>query len=182
MATNEAIEQRLGEAPADEAVKERLEREHGELLEELRALIPGAQVLFGFLLAIRFTSPFTELNAVQRDVYYATLLTTAVSLVLLLAPSAYHRLRFREGDKDAMVRKGNREAIAGTGAIALAFTGVLYLITDLLFTTPAAIIVALVFFALTAWRWWAIALFRKAREGAEAKDTSAGPHSPKFRP
>jgi hypothetical protein len=138
MATNEAIEQRLGEAPADEAVKERLEREHGELLEELRALIPGAQVLFGFLLAIRFTSPFTELNAVQRDVYYATLLTTAVSLVLLLAPSAYHRLRFRQGDKDAMVRKGNREAIAGTGAIALAFTGVLYLITDLLFTTPAA--------------------------------------------
>jgi len=182
MATNEAIEQRLGEAPADEAVKERLEREHGELLEELRALIPGAQVLFGFLLAIRFTSPFTELNAVQRDVYYATLLTTAVSLVLLLAPSAYHRLRFREGDKDAMVRKGNREAIVGTGAIALAFTGVLYLITDLLFTTPAAIIVALVFFALTAWRWWAIALFRKAREGAEAKETSAGPHSPKFRP
>ena len=182
MTTDEAIEQRLGEAPKDEAVKERLEREHGELLEELRALIPGAQVLFGFLLAIRFTNPFTELNSVQRDVYYATLLTTAVALVLLLAPSAYHRLRFRQGDKDAMVRKGNREAIAGTGAIALAFTGVLYLITDLLFTTPAAIIVALVFFALTAWRWWAIALFRKAREGAEAKETSAGPHSPKFRP
>jgi Family of unknown function (DUF6328) len=50
------------------------------LLEELRALIPGAQVLFGFLLAIRFTSPFTDLNAVQRYVYYATLLSTAVAL------------------------------------------------------------------------------------------------------
>ena len=122
MATDEAIEQRLREAPEDEDVKERLEREHTELLEELRALIPGAQVLFGFLLAIRFTSPFTDLDTVQRDVYYATLLTTAVALVFLLAPSAYHRLRFREGDKDAMVRKGNREAIAGTDAIALAFT------------------------------------------------------------
>ena len=77
-----------------------------QLLEELRALIPGAQVLFGFLLAIRFTSPFTDLTAVQRYVYYGTLLTTAVALVLLLAPSAYHRLRFREGDKDVMVRKG----------------------------------------------------------------------------
>jgi hypothetical protein len=142
VATDEAIEQRLGEDPKDEDVKERLEREHGELLEELRALIPGAQVLFGFLLAIRFTSPFSELNTVQRDVYYATLLTTAVALVFLLAPSAYHRLRFREGDKDAMIRKGNREAIAGTGAIALAFTGVLYLITDLVFTTQAAIGVA----------------------------------------
>ncbi len=96
-----------------------------------------------------------------------------VALVLLLAPSAYHRLRFREGDKDVMVRKGNREAIAGTGAIALAFTGVLYLITDLVFTTQAAIAVALVFFALTAWRWWAIALYRKAREQAEAKEASA---------
>jgi amino acid transporter len=134
---------------------------------------PGAQVLFGFLLAIRFTSPFTDLNTVQRYVYYATLLTTAVALVLLLAPSAYHRLRFREGDKDAMVRKGNREAIARTGAIALAFTGVLYLITDLVFTTQAAIAVAVGLFALTGWRWWAIALYRKAREQAAAKDTSA---------
>jgi amino acid transporter len=173
MATDEVIEQRLGEAPEDEAVKERLEREHGELLEELRALIPGAQVLFGFLLAIRFTSPFADLSTVQRYIYYGTLLTTAVALVFLLAPSAYHRLRFRQGDKDAMVRKGNREAIAGTGAIALAFTGVLYLITDLLFTTQAAMAVALLFFALTAWRWWAIALYRKARERAAAKDTEA---------
>jgi hypothetical protein len=100
-----------------------------------------------------------------------TLLTTAVALVFLLAPSAYHRLRFREGDKDAMVRKGNREAITGTGAIALAFTGVLYLITDLVFTTQAAIAVAVAFFVLTAWRWWAIALYRKAREQAAAKQT-----------
>ena len=166
MATDEAIEQRLGEDPEDESVKERLEREHGELLEELRALIPGAEVL-----AIRFTGQFTDLNAVQRYVYYGTLVSTAVSLVMLLAPSAYHRLRFREGDKDVLVRKGNREAIAGTAAIALAFTGVLYLITDLLFTTQAAIGVALVFFALTAWRWWAIALYRKAREQAAAKQT-----------
>jgi hypothetical protein len=155
VATDEAIKRRLGEDPDDEHVKERLEREHGELLEELRALIPGAEVLFGFLLAIRFTGQFTDLNAVQRDVYYATLVSTAVSLVMLLAPSAYHRLRFREGDKDAMVRKGNREAIAGTGAIALAFTGVLYLITDLVFTTQGA-----------------IALYRKAREQAAAKQGS----------
>jgi positive regulator of sigma E activity len=46
---------------------------------------------------------------------------------------------------------------------------VLYLINDLLFTTQVA--VAVVFFALTAWRWWAIALYRKAREQAAAKQT-----------
>jgi len=50
---------------------------------------------------------------------------------------------------------------------------VLYLITDLLFTTQAAIAVAIGFFALIAWRWWAIALYRKARERAEAKQASA---------
>jgi Family of unknown function (DUF6328) len=56
----------------------------------------------------------TRRNVPRSYVYYATPLSTAVSLVLLLAPSASHRLRFREGDKDVMVRKGNREAIAGT--------------------------------------------------------------------
>ncbi len=147
---------------AEESKKERLEREHGELLEELRSLIPGAEVLFGFLLAIRFTEFFPKLTLVQERVYYATLLSTAFALVMLLAPAAFHRIRFRDGDKEAMLRKGNREAIAGTGGIALAFTGVLFLITDLMFSLPWAFVVAAIFFLLAAWRWWLIALFRKA--------------------
>ena len=95
-----------------EDVKERLERELSELLEELRVLIPGAEVLFGFLLAIRFTSQFSDLTTVQEYVYYLTLLSTAVALVLLLAPAVHHRVRFREGEKEYLVRKANREAIA----------------------------------------------------------------------
>ena len=149
---------------AEESRKEQLEREHGELLEELRALIPGAEVLFGFLLAIRFTREFSALTTLQEYVYYVTLLATATALVMLLAPAAFHRLRFREGDKELMLRKGNREAIAGTAAIGIAFTGVLFLVTDLVFSIPVAVVVAVAFFALTAWRWWAIALFRKAQE------------------
>lgn len=149
---------------AEESKKEQLEREHGELLEELRSLIPGADVLFGFLLAIRFTQQFSDLTSLQKYVYYATLLTVAVAIVLLLAPAAYHRIRFREGDKEVMLRKGNREAIAGTAAIATAITGVLFLVTDLIFSIPVAVVVAVAFFALTAWRWWAIALFRKAQD------------------
>ena len=149
---------------AEESKKEQLEREHGELLEELRSLIPGAEVLFGFLLAIRFTGQFADLTSTQKYVYYATLVSTAIALVLLLAPAAFHRIRFREGDKEAMLQKGNREAIAGTAAIATAFTGVLFLITDLVFNIPVAIVAAAAFFALTAWRWWAIALIRQAEE------------------
>jgi hypothetical protein len=149
---------------AEESRKEQLEREHGELLEELRSLIPGAEVLFGFLLAIRFTREFSALTTFQEYVYYITLLATATALVMLLAPAAFHRLRFREGDKELMLRKGNREAIAGTAAIGIAFTGVLFLVTDLVFSIPVAVVVSAAFFALTAWRWWAIALFRKAKE------------------
>ena len=144
--------------------KKRLEREHGELLQELRALIPGATVLFGFLLAISFTNTFAELGDTERYVYYATLLSTAAALVLFLAPAAHHRLRFREGDKDHILRKGNREAIAGTVASSLSFTGVLYLVTQLLFGTWQAIVASAVFFAFTAWRWWSVAIYRQLRD------------------
>jgi Family of unknown function (DUF6328) len=152
-----------GEEPR-EARKERLEREHGELLQELRALIPGAQVLLGFLLAILFTSNFADLDDTQRDVYYATLVCTGLALVLFQAPAVYHRVRFREGDKDFLLRKANREAIAGSVATAFALTGVLYLVTDLVFGTPAALVAALLFFGVIAWRWWVVALIRSLRD------------------
>lgn len=157
---NNRTQERVEAEQDEEELKERLEREHGELLEELRALIPGAQVLFGFLLAIRFTGQFTDLDSGQKYVYYATLLSTAVALVLLLAPAAHHRLRFREGDKDFMLRKGNREAIAGSFAIALAFTGALYVVTDLTFNLSTAVAVSAVFFSLIVWRWWAYGVYR----------------------
>ena len=144
--------------------KARLEREHNELLQELRSLIPGAEVLFGFLLAISFTQQFGDLDDVARYVYYGTLVSTATALVLFMAPAAHHRLRFREGDKDYMLRKANREAIVGTAASALALTGVLYLVTQRVFGTTEAIVASVVFFAFAAWRWWSFALLRALRE------------------
>ena len=117
----------LGRSETPEEHKKRLEREHGELLQELRALIPGATVLFGFLLGDELHEQFGDWMRAERYVYYVTLVCTAVALVLFLAPAAHHRLRFREGDKDTPA-KGNREAIAGTVASAIAFTGVLYLV------------------------------------------------------
>jgi hypothetical protein len=143
-----------------EDLKARLEREHEELLHELRALIPGAQVLFGFLLAIRFTNQFDDLDDTQRAIYYLILLCTAAALVFYMAPAAHHRIRFRAADKEFTIRKANRDAIAGSVAAGLAFTGVLYLITDFTFGTPEAIVAGLLLFALIAWRWWALALYR----------------------
>jgi len=168
MADSEQAQTSVAKEERQEELKERLEREHGELLEELRSLIPGAEVLFGFLLAIRFTSQFGDLSDTQRYVYYVTLLSTAAALVFFLAPAAYHRVRFRTGDKEYMVKKGNREAIAGSVAISIAFTGVIYLVTDLVFGTGQAIVVAVGSFALIAWLWWGIALYRTWQDRREA--------------
>jgi amino acid transporter len=154
------LEQELIEAESTEALKARLEREYNELLQELRSLIPGANVLLGFLLAVSFTNRFGDLDRTERYVYFVTLASTAVAIVLFMAPAAHHRLRFREGDKDRILRKGNREAIAGTVASSVAFTGVLYLVTERIFGTVTASITALLFFAFTAWRWWSFALLR----------------------
>jgi amino acid transporter len=157
-------ERELQAAESEEELKARLEREHNELLQELRSLIPGANVLLGFLLAVSFTSQFGDLDRTERWIYYATLVSTAVAIVLFLAPAAHHRLRFREGDKDHILRKGNREAIGGTVASAFSFTGVLYLVTAQIFGTSEAIVTAGAFFAFTAWRWWSFALLRTLRD------------------
>jgi Family of unknown function (DUF6328) len=159
---------------ARESLKARLEREHEELLQELRALIPGVQVLFGFLLAIRFTNQFDSLDDAQRYIYYAILLSTAAALVLYMAPAAHHRIRFRAGDKELTMRKGNRDAIAGSVAAALAFTGVLYLLTDLTFGTAQGIVAAILFFAFIAWRWWAVALYRTWKDKQDPAGAARG--------
>src|SRR3954452_19478255 len=130
------------EARADEDEGERLDRELTQLLNELRVVMPGVQVLFGFLLTVPFQQRFTTIDDFQRIVYFATLLLTAASAAFLMGPTAFHRMTFREGEKPYLVRLGSRQAIAGLGLLALAMNGVLLLLTDLLFhTTTVAVVV-----------------------------------------
>jgi hypothetical protein len=162
----DTLEAALQKAEGEEELKERLERELNELLQELRSLIPGAEVLFGFLLAISFTTEFTSLGDPERYVYYATLACTGIALVLYLAPAAHHRLRFREGDKDYLLRKANREVILGTVASSLALTGVIFLVSERVFGATEAVFASIAFFGFTAWRWWSLALLRAWRSSA----------------
>jgi predicted membrane channel-forming protein YqfA (hemolysin III family) len=149
---------------AQETKAEQLEREHEELFHELRATIPGAEVLFAFLLTVAFTNRFDELTPVQRDVYYSTFLCSATALVLLLAPSAYHRIQFRRHDKENMLRLANKEALAGTILIAFSITGAGFLITDILFASKWASLAAGVLAALAGALWWALPLSRRLRD------------------
>ncbi len=147
----------------DETEEQRLDRNLGELLQELRVVLPGVQVLFAFLLAVPFQRNFTEVTDFQRDVYFGTLMMTALSAALLMSPSAYHRLTFRLQQKDQMIRISNRFAIVGLGALALAMTGAIVLVTDFLFGTAMTIIAGVVSLGFFAAFWYALPLQRRLK-------------------
>src|ERR1700759_4234453 len=125
----------------EETEDERLDRNLGELLQELRVALPGVQVLFAFLLAVPFQQHFTSISAFDKKAYFATLLLTALSAALLIAPSAYHRITFRYQQKGRLVFVANRLAIAGLATLALAMTCAVMLITNVLFCHIATTVV-----------------------------------------
>jgi hypothetical protein len=139
---------------------ERLERELDQLLQELRSIIPGVQVMYAFLLTVAFTERFRSLTDLQRGVYYALLLIGGISLILLLAPSAFHRVRFRQGDKEAMIKAANVEVIAALVLISLSIAGVVFLISDLMFSTPVALVAGVAVWLIAAALWWGFPLGR----------------------
>src|SRR5438270_234729 len=112
---------------------ERLDRNLTELLNELRVALPGVQVLFAFLLVAPFNQGFQKVSDFERKLYFATLLCTALSSILLIAPSMHHRLLFRQRQKPFLVTTANRLTIAGLAMLALAMTGAVLLVTHVLF-------------------------------------------------
>lgn len=162
----------------DETEQERLDRNLNELLQELRVAIPGVQVLFAFLLAVPFQQGFEEVNNFQRDVYFATLICTAISAVLLMAPTAYHRLTFRYQQKRRLVFYSNRFAIAGIVFLALAMLGAITLVTDYLFSDTATLVVAGLAVAAFALFWFALPLRRRLTLKAQGQEPLAENEGP----
>jgi predicted membrane channel-forming protein YqfA (hemolysin III family) len=146
-----------------ESKDERLDRELIELLNELRVALPGVQVLFAFLLAVPFSQRFERLTAAQEDVFFAAFLCTAVATALLIAPSSYHRLRWRERDKEQILRTSNRLAIAGTVFLAAAVVAVVYLVTDLIFGHAATVLATTLSAVMFGWLWYGLPLVRRWR-------------------
>jgi amino acid transporter len=148
----------------DEQPEERLNRELIELLNELRVALPGVQVLFAFLLTVPFSDRFQTLTGSQRAIYFATFVGTTIATGVLMAPTAYHRIRFRQGDKERMLRTSNRFAIAGIAFLALSVTLAVVLTADLMFGLATAVIVGLGAFAFLVWVWFAIPISRRVRD------------------
>jgi hypothetical protein len=158
----------------DETESERLDRNLGELLQELRVAIPGIQVLFAFLLVVPFQQGWPEVTEFERRVYYVTLLLTAASSACLMAPTARHRMRFRDLDKPWIVATSNRLAIAGLALEAGAICGVLMLITHFVYDSTLTAIVVAVFGALFAWLWFLAPVMREVTEAERGRKEQDG--------
>jgi hypothetical protein len=140
---------------------QRINRELIELLNELRVALPGVQVLFAFLLAVPFSQRFGGVSDFQRGLFFATLLSTAVSAALLIAPSAYHRLHFRQKNKEELLHTSNKLSIAGLVFLAIAMVGAVVLITDVLYGVGATVLFGLATAAVFSWFWGVLPLARR---------------------
>jgi amino acid transporter len=147
----------------DEDEKARLDRELIELLNELRVALPGVQVIFAFMLVVPFSQGFSQLSSVERWIYFAAFITSALAAALLIAPSSYHRLRFRQGDKEKMLRLGNRLLVGGLALVAVSMTLSVGLISEFVFGTAMALVAGLGIGAALAWFWFGLPLSRRAQ-------------------
>ena len=155
-----------------ETQSERLDRKLIELFNELRVALPGVQVLFAFLLTLPFSSGFTRTTAFQRDVYAASLVCAVLASIFFIAPSSYHRHRFRRldhetlEDKREMVATQDRLAVGGFFFLTLAMLGSTYVVFHTLFTTRTPVVVTAFLAAGFAWFWYALPLSRRMRVNA----------------
>jgi Family of unknown function (DUF6328) len=148
----------------NETEQERIDRNLQEFLGELRVALPGVQVLFAFLLVVPFNQRFPDITDFQKSVYFITLLLTAAAAVCLIAPTAQHRVEFRRQHKEQILMMANRLAIAGLGFLAIAMTGAIMLITDLLYGAATTIVVTIVVGLAFALLWYLVPARRLAAE------------------
>ena len=144
----------------DETEHERIDRNLQEFLGELRVALPGVQVLFAFLLVVPFNQRFTDITSFQKTVYFVTLLLTAASSVCLIAPTAQHRVEFRQQHKEQILLMANRLAIVGLGFLAIAMTGAIMLITDLLYGSTLTAVVTVAVGITFALLWYLVPVQR----------------------
>jgi predicted neutral ceramidase superfamily lipid hydrolase len=142
----------------------KLDRELIELLNELRVVLPGVQVLFAFLLIVPFSQPFGRVTGVERGMYFTAFVCAAIASAFLIAPSAYHRLRWREHDKERMLILSNRLAVAGTTFLAAAITCTVYVVASFVYDNVLADVATGIIAGLIVLLWYGLPVYGKAAD------------------
>ena len=142
----------------EDELREKKDQELIELLNEIRVALSGASVLFAFLLVVPFNARWDETTRSMRSAYVVAFLTTLLAVVLLMAPTAYHRLRWRERNKERMLRVANLSTLAGMSLFAIALTAAAYLVIDSVVNTMYALVVTVLLSAFFLFLWVAVPL------------------------
>jgi len=154
--------------PRAESEAQRDDRNLMELLQEVRIAGLGVQVLFGFLLAIPFTTRFVRLDPAQRDLYLTALLLAALSTGLLLSPVAYHRLVFRQRKKESLIRAANVLAILGLVSVGLSVTASVALVLSYVAAGLPAVLLTIAVGAVFTVLWFVLPLVRRETGSGQA--------------
>jgi hypothetical protein len=151
------------ESGRSETEEERADRNLSDLLQELRVALPGVQVLFAFLLTVPFTQRFRELTSFQEHLYFGVLLCVALATILLVAPTAGHRILFRRQQKEFLVTVANNLTLAGMFLLAVGMSGAIALISDFIFSTTTTIVVTALMAAAFVGFWYLGPLIRRSK-------------------
>lgn len=152
----------------NETTDERENRELIELLNEVRVVLPGVQVLFAFLLTLAFSSTFNSIDDFERVTYLVAFFSTAGASILLMTPTAFHRIRFRQGDKEALLRMATRFILAGMGLLSIAMVSGIWLVSDKVMAPRAANLVGIISSVVIVVLWFGIPISRRARRKPRA--------------
>jgi amino acid transporter len=147
--------------PPDESNKERLDRELIEFLNEIRIVLPGVQVLFAFLLTLPFTGTFDRTDPQERFAYIVAFFSAAFAAVIMITPTAFHRLRFRLGDKEAILRASNRLFLAGITCLGVAMVAVVWLVSEIVFDERIASFIGIAAAIIVIALWYVLPLRRR---------------------
>jgi heme/copper-type cytochrome/quinol oxidase subunit 2 len=153
----------------------RLDRELDELLQELRVLLPGTTVLLGFLLALAFSGTFADASRAEEAMFTVAFSATAMAVVLMVAPVVRHRARFRDHDKEALLKSANRIALVASVLLALALTAVVTLVVEHLYGWRPGIASGAALIVAAGWLWWGWAGARAASDRAPRIPTLTNP-------
>lgn len=146
------VEERISDE-GRESQGERRARESVELLQELRIMIPGVQILFALLLVVPFSARFDEVTLTQRYVFFGTVAVTAAATAFLMAPSAHHRVLWRRNLREERLRSANRLTLVGLGCLLLPMAGTVFLVSAGVFGSSVAAVAcsAMTLFFVCLW-------------------------------
>ena len=142
----------------EDELREKKDKELMELLNEIRVALSGAAVLFAFLLVVPFNTGWADTTRPMRTAYVISFMTTLLAVITLMTPTVYHRIRWRERNKERMLRVANLTTLVGMSLFAVALTAAAFLVIDSVVSQGYAIAVTIflgVFFLLL---WLAIPL------------------------